>query len=134
LIIRTEPALVAVGGGFVFVGMSVFVTVVVAVGTGVSVAVGAMGVRVSVLVEEGVKVGNGVGPGKVGNGVNVAPPKLNKGVAVSAVPCVRKISGVGEMLGALRGRNKLNVTEQRQHITSKNMTGTSFAPVCPGWL
>jgi len=123
-----ELALVAVGGGLVFVGMRVLVTVA----RGVCVAAGMTGVSVWVLVEEGVKVGNGVGPGSVGKGVNVAPPKLNKGVAVSTVPSVGKILGLGEMPGELRGRSKLNVTEQRQQITSKNRTGISFGPICPG--
>jgi hypothetical protein len=60
--------------------------VAVVVGIAVSVIDGRLGIVVGLPVGEGVSVGNGEGPGKVGKGVNVAPPKLNRGVGVDPVP------------------------------------------------
>lgn len=120
--------LVGVAGGIVLVGMGV------AVAVGRLVAVGAITVAVGLPVSEGVNVGNGVGPGNVGNGVNVAPPKLNKGVGVGPPPWVGNRFGLGVPLTVSRGRSRLIVIEQRQQITNRNKAGISILPVCPCWL
>ena len=102
-IISTERTLVAVGGGFVAVG----ICDAVALGIDVPVAVGTWRVAVWVPVGEAVRVGNAVGTKlvPVGNGVNVGKSKLNKGVGVAcgpAVPSVRKTVGLGRALEELR--------------------------------
>ena len=135
-IISTERTLVAVGGGFVAVGIgeavALGIEVPVAVGTGpvgVGVPVGGVG--------EAVRVGNAVGMKlvPVGNGVNVGKSKLNKGVGVTcgpAVPSVRKILGLGRALEGLRD-NKGIRTEQRQQNTSTNRVGIRTLTTCPCW-
>jgi hypothetical protein len=109
----------------------VFVTV--AVGIDVTVAVGRMGVAVWVSVGADVKVGNAVGGGSVGKGVNVGKSKSNKAVGVATVP-LGKMIGLGVILEALRDGNKGIRREQRQQNTDKNKTGKSILPSCPCWL
>src|SRR5678815_3489638 len=93
-VMRTEPA-----GCVVAVGSAI-----VTVGSGVPVAVGKVCVEVSVAVIVGrfVRVGKALGAGKVGNGVNVPEPKLNKAVGVNPIPTLGKTIGVGTALEELR--------------------------------
>jgi len=122
-----EPPLVGVAGGLVLVGIGAAVAVEIAV----PVAVGTICVAVGLPVGGGVNVGKGEGTGNVGNGVNVAPPKLNKAVGVAAVPCVGKIVGLGVTPGELRDGNKLARTEQTQQNARNNKLGRNIFPSCP---
>jgi len=130
-IITTELTLVAVavGGGFVAVGVRDAVPV--ALGIDVPVAVGTNGVGVWVPVGEAVRVGNAVGTKDVpvGNGVNVE--KLNKGVGVACVPSVGITVGLGGTSEGLRDGNKGIRTEQRQQNPSRNRAGISTLTTCP---
>ena len=121
LMISTERALVAVGGGFVALGT----LDAVALGTAVSVGVGRVGVGLPV--GEAVSVGNAVGTKhvSVGNGVNVSKPEPNKPVGVTCVPSVGKIFGLGVISEELRAGNTEISAEQRQQNTSRNSAGMS---------
>jgi len=142
-IISTERTLVAVavtvavGGGFVAVGIGD----AVALGIDVPVAVGRDRVGVcgaSVPVGEAVRVGNAVGTKlvRVGNGVNVGKSKLNNGVGVAcgpSVPSVGKTLGLGRALEGSRDRNRGIRTEQRQQNASTNRAGIRILTTCPCW-
>jgi hypothetical protein len=120
---------VALGGGFVAVGMGD----AVAVGIDVEVVVGANGVEVGIPVGEGVSVGKAVGTNdvRVENGVNVA--KLNKEVGVTCVPSVGKTSGLGSASEGSRDGSKEIGTTQRQQITRSNKAGIRILMTCPCW-
>ena len=126
--IRTEPLLVGVAG------MTVGIAVSVGTDDAVTVGKSCTDVGVSVPVGGGVRVGNGVEEGKVGteNGVRLA--KLNKAVGVATTPTPGKTMGLGGIVEALRGRNTLTRTEQRQQNTSRTKPGNSILPICPCWL
>ena len=122
--IRTEPLLAAVAGGLVTVGSAV------------PVAVGAVGVGITVAVNAIVSVGKALGAGNVGNGVNVARPKLNKGVGVDPIPTLGKTIGLGTAVEGLRDANwnKLIRIEQKKQNRSRIKLGKRILPICPCWL
>ncbi len=123
-VIRTEPLLAAVAGGLVTVG------------SGVPVAVGIVCVGSSVPVGGLVRVGKTLGTGNVGNGVNVAKPKLNKGVGVGPIPTLGKTIGLGTAVEELRDANwnKLIRIEQKKQNMSRIKPGKRILPICPCWL
>ena len=127
VIIATELTLVsvAVGGGFVAVGIGD------ALGIAVPVAGGTNPVGVWVPVGEAVRVGNAVGTKDVrlGNGVNVE--KTNKGLGVACVPSVGKTVGLGRALEGLRDGSKGISNEQRQQNPSRNRVGIRTLTTCP---
>ena len=128
-IISTELTLVAVavGGGFVAVGIGDALGIAVPVGGGTNP------VGVWVPVGEAVRVGNAVGTKdvRVGRGVNVGKSKLNKGVGVACVPSVGKTVGLGRALEGLRDGSKGISNEQRQQNPSRNRTGMRTLTTCP---
>ena len=116
---------VAVGGGFVAVGIGDALGIAVPVGGGTNP------VGVWVPVGEAVRVGNAVGTKDVrlGNGVNVE--KTNKGLGVACVPSVGKTVGLGRALEGLRDGSKGISNEQRQQNPSRNRTGIRTLTTCP---
>jgi hypothetical protein len=120
--ITTEPLLATVGGGFVTVG------------SGVAVPVGTVWVGVSVPVGTLVTLGKALGGGKVGKGVNVPKPKLNKAVGVAPASWLGKTNGLGTVLEVLRAGNRLIAIEQRKQNTSRNKPGKRILPIRPCWL
>ena len=122
--ITTEPLFATVGGGFV------------SVGSGVAVPVGTVWVGVSVSVGRLVSVGNALGAGKVGKGVKVPEPKLNKGVGVAPIATLGKTLGLGKAVEELRAvnGNKLTRSGQRKQNTSKSRPGKRILPSRPCWL
>ena len=126
-IISTELTLVAVavGGGFVAVGIGDALGIAVPVGGGTNP------VGVWVPVGEAVRVGNAVGTKDVrlGNGVNVE--KTNKGLGVACVPSVGKTVGLGRALEGLRPGKKGISNEQRQQNPSRNRVGIRTLTTCP---
>ena len=134
--IRTEPPLVGVAGGFVGGGR---VAVIVGSGVCVAVAVGTIDVDVELPVGGDVSVGNGEGTEKVkvGKGVSVGMSKLNKGVGVGCVPAiVGKIFGLGAAMDAPGApkRSTLMGTEQIQQNKNTKPMAKRILPVCPCWL
>jgi hypothetical protein len=119
----TARVAVAVGGGAVGVAALV--------GTNVKVAVGRMGVSVGVTVA--VSVGKGVGMKgvEVGNGVKVGKSKLNSGVGVGGVPVSVRTIGLAGGVAAVRGRNSVIVSPQRQHRTRRTEPGRRIFSVGP---
>ena len=79
-------------------------------------------------------VGNALGAGNVGKGVNVPEPKLNKAVGVATIPTLGKTIGLGTTLEELRVENKLIIMEQRKQNPSRNKPGKSILPIHPCWL
>jgi hypothetical protein len=79
-------------------------------------------------------VGNALGAGNVGNGVNVAKPKLNKGVGVGPIPTLGKTIGLGTALEELRVESKLIRMEQRKQNPSRITPGKRILPIHPCWL
>jgi hypothetical protein len=124
VVIRTEPLLAAVAGGLVTVGSAV------------PVAVGTVWVGVPVPVGGLVSVGKALGARNVGNGVNVAKPKLNKGVGVSPIPILGKTIGLGTAVEESRDANwnKLIRIEQKKQNRSRIKPGKRILPICPCWL
>jgi hypothetical protein len=122
--ITTGLALVGVAEGVIGVA--------VAEGIEVAVAVGAMDVAVSVKVSEGVRVGNALGKGSVGNGVEVGKSNSNKAVGVASVPeVVGKILGLGTTFEGFREGSKASGMEQRQQNATSNKPGITILPACP---
>jgi hypothetical protein len=123
--ITTVTARVAVALGGIFVGVDV------SAGMGVPVSVGRRGVPVGVTVD--VSVGKGVGMKgvEVGNGVKVGKSKLNSGVGVGGVPVSVRTIGLAGGVAAVRGRNSVIVSPQRQHRTRRTEPGRRIFSVGP---
>ena len=83
-----------------------------------------------------VTVGNALGAGKVGKGVNVTESKLNNAVGVTPMTALGKTFGLGVASVELRdpNGNKLSRIEHKKQRKSRNKPGTSILPVHPCWL
>lgn len=80
-----------------------------------------------------VRVGNALGTGNVGKGVNVTEPKLNKGVGVGPISTLGNILGLGTAVEVLRevNGNKLIRMEQKKQNMSRNRPGKRILPIGP---
>jgi hypothetical protein len=109
-------------------------TVAVLVGMRVAVAAGAVGVGAEVCVGGGVREGNGLGGGRVGNGVKVGKSKSNSDVGVGPPSRVGNTPGLGTGVEGLCPESRRNVMEHRQQNTRRNKAGIRILATCPCWL
>ena len=109
-------------------------TMFVGVDVGIVVTVGEIWVDVAVSVLVSGLVAAAVGNGKVGNGVNVTGPKLNKAVGVASIPCVGKTPGLGVIVDGSWERKKRRGNEQSEQNASRIKIDNNILPVRPCWL